>query len=117
MGMLSTHVIDVARGRPATGVGIELAFEEQAGWRRLKSVSTNQEGRTDVPLLEGDVLKAGCYELTFHVAGYFAVSNGDPGNLPFLDAIPVRFRIADPAAHYHVPLLVTPWGYSTYRGS
>ena len=115
-GALTTHVLDVARGRPARGVGIEL-------WRgeaRLAAAVTNADGRTDGPLL--DALQVGTYELRFAVGAYFAAAVvGDDDVLvdepPFLDVVPVRFGIADPEAHHHVPLLVTPWSYSTYRGS
>ena len=117
MGRLSTHVLDTARGGPADGVRIDLAVADGAGWRTLKSVTTNEDGRTAEPLLEGDALAPGRYELVFHVAEYFARRGTAQGTPPFLDAVPVRFTIADPDAHYHVPLLVTPWSYSTYRGS
>jgi 5-hydroxyisourate hydrolase len=109
-GRLTTHVLDTARGRPAAGVRIELARID--GDRRdvVHTTTTNQDGRTDAPLLADDHLTAGEYELTFAVGDYF---EGDG----FLDRVPVRFRIADAEAHYHVPLLVSPWAYSTYRGS
>jgi 5-hydroxyisourate hydrolase len=107
---LTTHVLDVARGRPARGVGIEL-------WRddvRIAEAVTGEDGRTGAPLLAA--LEVGVYELRFAVGAYFAGSDlaSDP---PFLDVVPVRFGIADAGAHHHVPLLVTPWSYSTYRGS
>jgi 5-hydroxyisourate hydrolase len=102
---LTTHVLDTAHGRPAAGVAIEL---RDAAGRTLGEFVTNADGRTDGPLLERP--EAGEYELVFAVGDYF-------GEAPFLDRVPVRFRIADPAAHYHVPLLVSPWAYSTYRGS
>jgi 5-hydroxyisourate hydrolase len=101
---LTTHVLDTARGIPAAGVAIEL----RRGTELLASATTNADGRTDAPLL-GE-LEAGEYELTFAVGDYF-------GERAFLDRVPVRFSIADPGAHYHVPLLVSPWSYSTYRGS
>lgn len=112
-GKLTTHVLDLSAGRPAAGLQIEL-------WRTgatpvlLKTVVTNADGRTDAPLLDGGALTAGGYELIFRVREYFA-SRGNGGD--FLDRVPVRFNISDPAANYHVPLLVTPWSYSTYRGS
>jgi 5-hydroxyisourate hydrolase len=102
---LTTHVLDTARGRPAAGVAIEL--RDGAG-RMLATARTNADGRTDGPLL--DATPAGEYELVFAVGDYF-------GEAAFLDRVPVRFRIGDPDAHYHVPLLVSPWAYSTYRGS
>ncbi|MGI8819759.1 MAG: hydroxyisourate hydrolase [Chthoniobacterales bacterium] len=106
MSTLSTHVLDTARGCPAAGMKIEL----WSGSTLLKAVTTNQDGRTDAPLLSGDEMRAGTYELLFHVGAYF-------GEATFLDQVPVRFTISDARAKYHVPLLVTPWGYSTYRGS
>ena len=106
MGKLSTHVLDLLHGRPAAGMTIEL----RSGDAVLKTVTTNADGRTDAPLLVGDALATGEYELTFFVGGYF-------GEKTFLDRVPVRFRVADASANYHVPLLCTPWAYSTYRGS
>jgi hydroxyisourate hydrolase len=111
-GRLTTHVLDTARGRPAAGVTIEL----RAGSTLLKSVRTNADGRTDEPLLEGEAFAVGSYEILFHVGDYFAGA-GLAGGAPFLDQVPVRFSIADAGAHYHVPLLVSPWAYTTYRGS
>jgi len=109
-GKLTTHVLDTARGRPAAGLHIEL---HHLGHERtlLTSIVTNADGRTDRPLLEGVPFSIGIYELTFHVGDYFA----EPSR--FLDVVPIRFTIADPEAHYHVPLLCSPWSYSTYRGS
>jgi hydroxyisourate hydrolase len=104
---LTTHVLDVARGRPAAGVAITLLRDGEV----LATAVTNADGRTDKPLL--GALEAGVYELRFAVGPYFA-AGGDP---PFLDVVPVRFGVSDPAAHHHVPLLVAPGGYSTYRGS
>jgi hydroxyisourate hydrolase len=105
---LTTHVLDTMRGIPAAGVTIELWSVDQS--KMLKSVGTNADGRTDSPLLEGEEMSAGTYELIFFVGDYF-------GERKFLDRVPVRFVIADAAAKYHVPLLVSPWSYSTYRGS
>jgi 5-hydroxyisourate hydrolase len=104
---LTTHVLDIASGRPAAGVAIELARDGEV----IATAVTNADGRTDGPLLER--LEAGVYELRFAVGDYFAAA-GDP---PFLDVVPVRFGVSDPASHHHVPLLVAPWAYSTYRGS
>lgn len=112
-GRLTTHVLDTARGRPAAGVAIEL----RSGGETLRAVRTNADGRTDEPLLAGAALAAGEYEIVFHVGDYFAAAGLAPEGLPFLDLVPVRFGIADSEAHYHVPLLVSPWAYSTYRGS
>ena len=109
MGKLSTHVLDLLHGRPAAGMKIELHSLGKSGGL-LRSLATNADGRTDAPLLSGDTLLAGEYELTFHVGAYFRET-------AFLDQVPVRFRVNDPAASYHVPLLCTPWAYSTYRGS
>jgi len=111
---LSTHVLDLTRGRPAAGMTVEL-------WRdgaQVKTVVTNADGRTDAPLLEGAAFEAGEYELIFHVGTYFAaVGAGAATADRFLDRVPVRFLIHDTQARYHVPLLCTPWAYSTYRGS
>ncbi|MCW3001950.1 MAG: 5-hydroxyisourate hydrolase [Conexibacter sp.] len=119
-GHLTTHVLDVARGRPAAGVAIELvrmADDDAVAWST--TAVTNADGRTDAPLVAPGALQAGRYELRFAVGPYFALTApGDAlGEPPFLDVVPVRFGIADPDAHHHVPLLVTPWSYSTYRGS
>jgi 5-hydroxyisourate hydrolase len=117
-GRLTTHVLDTARGRPAAGLAVELARVDAEGGRRevLVRTRTNADGRTDAPLLEGNALERGVYELVFEVGGYFAdlEPGGDP---PFLNRVPIRFGIGDPAGHYHVPLLASPWAYSTYRGS
>ena len=114
---LSTHVLDTAHGCPAQGMQIELWSLAGAQPKLLKTVRTNVDGRTDQPLLTADELKAGLYELVFHVGDYFAGKNPAPAKPPFLDKVPVRFGIADAGASYHVPLLVSPWSYSTYRGS
>ena len=106
-GRLTTHVLDTARGRPAAGIPVELARLDGERRAVVATTTTNADGRTDAPLLEP--LEAGTYELTFDVGGHF-----DEG---FLGRVPVRFTIADADAHYHVPLLVSPWSYSTYRGS
>ena len=117
-GRLSTHVLDTARGRPAAGVQIELwALDETGARRLLRGVETNADGRTDAPLLEGDDLVVGVYELVFDVGAYFAGAGAAPADPPFLGLVPVRFAVADAGGHYHVPLLVSPWAYSTYRGS
>jgi 5-hydroxyisourate hydrolase len=114
MGRLTTHVLDTAHGRPAAGMAVCLRRGDTVLWEGR----TNTDGRTDGPVLDGDALVAGAYELEFDVGAYFA--DAVPGELPdppFLGLVPVRFAIADPAGHYHVPLLVSPWAYSTYRGS
>ena len=117
-GRLSTHVLDTHGGKPASGVTIEL-FELSAGGERslIVRAMTNRDGRTDQPLMSGRPLPVARYELRFHVAAYFAAMGTAQPEPPFLDEVPVRFAIAEPEGHYHVPLLVTPWSYSTYRGS
>ena len=119
MGRISTHVLDTTRGRPAAGVGVEVArLQSDGGWLKLKSVTTNADGRTDEPLLTGPALVAGTYMLSFSVGDYFRGQAGAAaGEPPFLDVIPLRFTVADANANFHVPLVVTPWSYSTYRGS
>ena len=118
MGRLTTHVLDTVSGGPARGMAIELLSLSSGGaFRVLNSVSTNDDGRLDAPLLEGAAMQAGTYELRFHVADYFGAMKTAQGAPPFLDIVPVRFTIAGADAHYHVPLLVSPWSYSTYRGS
>ncbi|HEU5433654.1 MAG TPA: hydroxyisourate hydrolase [Thermomicrobiales bacterium] len=119
MPRLSTHVLDTAHGRPAAGMAIELWRLDPETDRRtlIRSVRTNADGRTESPLLAGDEMAIGTYELVFDVAGYFAGIGTALADPPFLGKAPVRFAIADPAGNYHVPLLVSPWAYSTYRGS
>ena len=116
-GRLTTHVLDTARGCPAAGMVIELTRVEGPDHHLVKTVSTNADGRIDAPLLSGAELEHGVYELRFHAGDYLRYA-GDPLPDPaFLDVIPIRFGIADTAAHYHVPLLISAYGYSTYRGS
>jgi len=117
MGRLSTHVLDTMQGKPAPGVVIDLYRLDGESRSLVKSTKTNSDGRTDEPLLTGDAFKLGSYELVFHIGAYFrerGVASGEPA---FLDAVPIRFGINEPDGHYHVPLLATPWSYSTYRGS
>lgn len=117
MGRLSTHVLDTAKGKPAAGVGITL-FRMTGGDRvRVKQVVTNSDGRTDGPLLEGEALEAGIYELVFAAGDYLRASGEAGEGILFLDEIPIRFGVPDAGQHYHVPLLISPFGYSTYRGS
>ncbi|WP_407572169.1 hydroxyisourate hydrolase [Deinococcus altitudinis] len=116
-GGLTTHVLDTARGRPASGLNIQLFRLEDTERTLLKSVTTNADGRTDAPLIARGELRAGVYELVFDVAAYFAASDLPLSQPAFLTRIPVRFGVAGTEAHYHVPLLVSPWAYSTYRGS
>ena len=117
MGKLTTHVLDTAGGTPAAGMRIDFAARDANGWRQLRTVHTNAQGRTDEPLLADDAMRSGEFELTFHVADYFRGQGRMLPEPPFLDRVPIRFSIADVAAHYHVPLLCSPWAYSTYRGS
>ena len=114
---LSTHVLDIAQGRPAQGVQIELWHLTGENRKLLKTVHTNADGRTDQPLLAAEEMQAGRYELVFYVGDYFAGKGSFRPQVAFLDRVPVQFGIAEPAASYHVPLLVSPWAYSTYRGS
>ena len=114
---LSTHVLDTANGCPARDMQIELWSLSTAKPKLLKTARTNDDGRIDQPLLSAEELKAGQYELVFYVGDYFAAKGSASDNVRFLDRVPVRFGIADTTASYHVPLLVSPWSYSTYRGS
>jgi len=116
-GRLTTHVLDTATGKPAAGMKIELWRVVDGERTMLRSVVTNADGRTGEPLLEGGALVAGTYELVFAVGDYFADRETTLPDPPFLDRVPVRFGVADPGGHYHVPLLTSPWAYSTYRGS
>jgi 2-oxo-4-hydroxy-4-carboxy-5-ureidoimidazoline decarboxylase len=117
-GRLSTHVLDTHSGKPAAGIPIELVELSALGESRvIARTTTNHDGRTDQPLIGGRPVPIGNYELRFTVAGYFAKRNVALSDPPFLDVIPLRFSVAGPEAHLHVPLLVTPWSYATYRGS
>jgi 5-hydroxyisourate hydrolase len=113
-GKLTTHVLDTARGKPGAGIALELSVLSGADWTVVKTVRTNADGRTDSPLLEGDKFRTGTYQLVFHVGAYFK-ANGMAAD--FLDLVPLRFEISDAGEHYHVPLLCSPWSYTTYRGS
>ncbi|TAM06904.1 MAG: hydroxyisourate hydrolase [Paraburkholderia sp.] len=117
MGKLTTHVLDTANGRPGAGIKIELFALAGDARRALKTVTTNDDGRCDEPLLEGTAFAAGEYELVFHAGDYFASLGTQMPHPRFVDRVVLRFGIADASAHYHVPLLVSPWSYSTYRGS
>ncbi len=114
-GRLTTHVLDTASGLPAAGVKIELFLFGEAA--PLKTIATNHDGRADSPLLAGPELKPGRYELRFHVGDYHRGLGLDLPDPPFLDVVPLAFGVADANAHYHVPLLISPFAYSTYRGS
>ncbi|MBZ8135104.1 hydroxyisourate hydrolase [Afifella sp. IM 167] len=113
MGRLTTHVLDTASGRPASGMRIELFT---ADGRAITSVFTNADGRCEGPVLAGEAFHTGTYELRFHVGDYFIAQGVELADPPFLGVVPIRFGMAEDG-HYHVPLLVSPYGYSTYRGS
>ena len=115
-GRLSTHVLDTARGKPAAGVKITL-YRIGASAEKILETVTNADGRTDTPLLTGEGLTVGVYELVFEAGAYLRSSGQAVGEVLFLDAIPIRFGVPDAGAHYHVPLLISPFAYSTYRGS
>ena len=117
MGKLTTHVLDTANGRPGAGIKVELFALSGDTRRVLKTTLTNDDGRCDQPLLEGDALVAGEYELVFGAGDYFASIGTKVPEPRFDDRVVLRFGVADAGAHYHVPLLVSPWSYSTYRGS
>mgnify|MGYP001792127243 CR=1 FL=1 len=117
IGLLDTHVLDAVTGGPAVGMKIEL-FEfsgDQA--HKIAETVTNEDGRNGTPLIAGRPLPIGRYELRFGLGGYFAKRATGLNNPPFLDIVPIRFSVAEPETHYHVPLLCTPWSYSTYKGS
>ncbi|MCB8887997.1 hydroxyisourate hydrolase [Vreelandella malpeensis] len=117
MGWLTTHVLDTAKGQPGEGITIEV-FRVCAGKREhLGSVVTNSDGRCDEPVLQGEDFTPGEYELVFHAGDYLRTHGIEATEPRFLDVIPLRFGVADESQHYHVPLLLSPFGYSTYRGS
>jgi 2-oxo-4-hydroxy-4-carboxy-5-ureidoimidazoline decarboxylase len=116
-GRLSTHVLDTHAGQPAQGVRIELFECSLAGPQRVAEATTNAEGRTNQPLLANAPLRIGTYELVFHISAYFRARGVIGAVQPFLDEVCIRFGVSEPEGHYHVPLVATPWSYSTYRGS
>jgi 5-hydroxyisourate hydrolase len=116
MGRLTTHVLDTSAGQPAGGIRIEL-FRLDTDRNLLLEVTCNRDGRPDAPLLEGDDFSTGEYELVFHAGDYFGRLGLEDRQPRFLDQVVVRFGVADPSEHFHVPLLLSPFGYSTYRGS
>jgi len=132
-GRITTHVLDTGTGRPAAGLPLRLLRREPSGWVELGRFRTDADGRCAAPLLEGEALQAGCYEILFEVSAWRDVHPGEPGHAHaagdaeapsaasfgrgFYDTIPIRFRVTDPGAHHHVPLILAPFGYSTYRGS
>jgi 5-hydroxyisourate hydrolase len=116
MAKLSTHVLDTMHGKPAAGMALDLWRNDAGHWTHIKSETTNADGRTNQPLLDDATMQAADYELRFVVNRYFAGQGAaDAGR--FLNIVPIQFRIDDAAGNYHVPLLVSPWSYSTYRGS
>ena len=116
MTKLTTHVLDVYSGRPGKGIKVDLYFVENNQKKKINSVILNNDGRTDKALIEGKNFKEGKYEIIFFVGEYFKKITDLP-KTPFLDDIIIKFGISNPKEHYHVPLLVSPWSYSTYRGS
>ena len=118
MGRLTTHVLDTASGLPAANLALTLwAIDGDGGRRLLVTARTNADGRVDRPLLEGDAFDPGVYEIVFAVGAYFWTKGVDLPDPAFLDEVPLRFGVADASGHWHIPLLVSPYGYSTYRGS
>ena len=117
MGRVTTHILDTARGCPAAGVPVELFALSGEQRTRLSGGSTNADGRCDKPLLDGEGIQTGVYEILFHVGAYLRARGEDLPTPAFLDVVPIRFGVASPDEHYHVPLLISPYGYSTYRGS
>lgn len=115
-GYLTTHVLDTARGRPAEGLAIELYRIEGDNRVLLRRLTTNDDGRTDEQIMPSGEFATGTYELVFHVGDYLTATGTPPEEPRFLDLVPLRFGVSE-AAHYHVPLLLSPFGYSTYRGS
>ena len=117
MGKLSTHVLDISHGKPGAGVALSLFAVSPQGKTLLKTAVTNVDGRCGAPLLEGDAMLAGQYELVFHAGDYFAAQGVALPSPRFIDIVTLAFGIADASQNYHVPLVVSPWSYSTYRGS
>ena len=116
MTKLTTHVLDVYSGKPGKGISVELYYINNSVRKKITSVNLNDDGRASSPLVEGENFVKGKYELVFYIGDYFK-SISKVNDLPFLDDVVIRFGISDPSEHYHVPLLVSPWSYSTYRGS
>jgi 5-hydroxyisourate hydrolase len=117
MGKLSTHVLDTAQGKPGAGVAVALYAVRDGARTLLKTDVTNQDGRCAAPLLEGEAMRPGCYELVFGAGDYFAAQGVALAQPRFIDQVTIAFGIAHADQNYHVPLVVTPWSYSTYRGS
>jgi 5-hydroxyisourate hydrolase len=117
MGQLTTHVLDTARGVPANGVLVEAHLVRGSERTPVGSATTNAQGRTDTPLAGGSRFERGVYELTFHIGDYFRRAEVPTSDPAFLDRVVIRVGIADPSAGYHIPLLISPYGYTTYRGT
>ena len=116
MTKLTTHVLDVYSGKPGKDILVELFYLNNSERKKITSIKLNDDGRAKSPLAEGDIFVKGKYELVFHIGDYFKNTSAT-SDVPFLDDVVIRFGISDPSQHYHVPLLVSPWSYSTYRGS
>lgn len=116
-GKVTTHVLDTMHGLPGSSIKVDLYQVTDNQVKLLDSIKTNFDGRTDVPVLDSDKIEVGKYQLVFHVADYFKAKNVELDDQPFLDDIVIRFGVSDVNMHYHVPLLVSPYSYSTYRGS
>jgi 5-hydroxyisourate hydrolase len=114
---LTTHMLDIASGKPAEGVRIDFSVLEDGTYRLIRTVHTNADGRNAEPLLTPETMKVGQYQLVFHIAEYFTKLGTVLPNPPFIDKAVIQFGISDAASHYHVPLLASPWSYTTYRGS
>lgn len=117
MGRLTTHALDTAHGLPGRNIEVRLYRKTPNSRLELKSVQTNHDGRCDQPLLEGDAFQSGVYEIDFHIGAYLAKLGTTLPEPAFLDVVTLRFGVADPSQHFHVPIVFTPWSYSTYRGS
>lgn len=117
MGRITTHILDTANGKPGKDVQVHLHKIVNNVRQHLTTIRTNADGRCDQPLLEGEALTTGVYELDFHIGAYFNGMGATQTQPPFFDVVTLRFGVADAAQHYHVPLVATPWSYSTYRGS
>ena len=117
MGRLTTHVLDTAHGKPGAAMRVRLYRKRGDGYDTLKEIATNADGRCDAPLLEGEAFIAGQYRLVFSAGTYFAAQGVNVPQPAFIDEVTLDFGVADPALHYHVPLLVSPFSFSTYRGS
>ncbi|MCG9555155.1 hydroxyisourate hydrolase [Vibrio sp. Isolate31] len=117
MGRLTTHVLDTTHGLPGAEIKVELYKVNEDSTEKLTTVLTNSDGRTDAPILAGNDFRPGKYQLVFYVADYYKSKGVELDGVPFLDDVVIRFGLDDPDAHYHVPLLVSPYSFSTYRGS